>query len=344
LNFGNLITDIGIDLGTASVLVYVKNKGIVIREPSVVALQKDTNKILAIGEEARQMIGRTPGNIVAVRPLKDGVIANYEVTEEMLKYFIERVIPRPRLFRPQIVVCIPSGVTSVEKRAVLDAAVQAGAKKTFLVEEPMAAAIGAGLNITEANGNMVVDIGGGTTDIAVISLGGIVVSESLRVGGDKFDEAIIRYIKKMYNMMIGERTAEEIKIKIGSAYPEGEEKTMDIRGRDLVTGLPRTIKFTSTDSFQALSEPIAAIVDGIKSVLERTPPELASDIVDKGIVLTGGGALLQGFSRLLAEETGIPVHLAQDPLSCVALGTGKILENEQLSSIRHSLIVGSRSL
>lgn len=344
MNFGNLITDIGIDLGTASVLVYVKNKGIVIREPSVVALQKDTNKILAIGEEARQMIGRTPGNIVAVRPLKDGVIANYEVTEEMLKYFIERVIPRPRLFRPQIVVCIPSGVTSVEKRAVLDAAVQAGAKKTFLVEEPMAAAIGAGLNITEANGNMVVDIGGGTTDIAVISLGGIVVSESLRVGGDKFDEAIIRYIKKMYNMMIGERTAEEIKIKIGSAYPEGEEKTMDIRGRDLVTGLPRTIKFTSTDSFQALSEPIAAIVDGIKSVLERTPPELASDIVDKGIVLTGGGALLQGFSRLLAEETGIPVHLAQDPLSCVALGTGKILENEQLSSIRHSLIVGSRSL
>jgi len=344
LNFGNLITDIGIDLGTASVLVYVKNKGIVIREPSVVALQKDTNKILAIGEEARQMIGRTPGNIVAVRPLKDGVIANYEVTEEMLKYFIERVIPRPRLFRPQIVVCIPSGVTSVEKRAVLDAAVQAGAKKTFLVEEPMAAAIGAGLNITEANGNMVVDIGGGTTDIAVISLGGIVVSESLRVGGDKFDEAIIRYIKKMYNMMIGERTAEEIKIKIGSAYPEGEEKTMDIRGRDLVTGLPRTIKFTSTDSYQALSEPIAAIVDGIKSVLERTPPELASDIVDKGIVLTGGGALLQGFSRLLAEETGIPVHLAQDPLSCVALGTGKILENEQLSSIRHSLIVGSRSL
>ncbi|HOJ76909.1 MAG TPA: rod shape-determining protein [Bacillota bacterium] len=344
MNFGNLITDIGIDLGTASVLVYVKNKGIVIREPSVVALQKDTNKILAIGEEARQMIGRTPGNIVAVRPLKDGVIANYEVTEEMLKYFIERVIPRPRLFRPQIVVCIPSGVTSVEKRAVLDAAVQAGAKKTFLVEEPMAAAIGAGLNITEANGNMVVDIGGGTTDIAVISLGGIVVSESLRVGGDKFDEAIIRYIKKMYNMMIGERTAEEIKIKIGSAYPEGEEKTMDIRGRDLVTGLPRTIKFTSTDSYQALSEPIAAIVDGIKSVLERTPPELASDIVDKGIVLTGGGALLQGFSRLLAEETGIPVHLAQDPLSCVALGTGKILENEQLSSIRHSLIVGSRSL
>jgi rod shape-determining protein MreB len=343
LNWRNFITDIGIDLGTASVLVYVKNRGIMIREPSVVALQKDNRKILAVGEEARQMIGRTPGNIVAVRPLKDGVIADYDVTETMLKYFIERVSPRPRLFRPQIVVCVPSGVTSVEKRAVLEAAMQAGAKKTFL-EEPMAAAIGAGLNITEASGNMVVDIGGGTTDIAIVSLGGIVVSESLRVGGDKFDEAIIRYIKKMYNMMVGERTAEDIKIQIGSAYPEGEGKSMEIRGCDLVTGLPRTIKFTSVDTFQALSEPITTIVDGIKSVLERTPPELASDIVDKGIVLTGGGSLLHGFSRLLAEETGIPIHLAEDPLSCVALGTGKILESESFSSIKHNLIVGSRSI
>lgn len=344
MSWHNFVTDIGIDLGTASVLVYVKNKGIVIREPSVVALQKDSNKVLAVGEEARQMIGRTPGNIVAVRPLKDGVIADYDVTEIMLKYFIERVSPKPRLFRPQIVVCVPSGVTSVEKRAVLEAAMQAGAKKTYLVEEPMAAAIGAGLNITEASGNMVVDIGGGTTDIAIISLGGIVVSESLRVGGDKFDEAIIRYIKKMYNMMVGERTAEDIKIQIGSAYPDGEGKSMEIRGRDLVTGLPRTIKFTSLDTFQALSEPITAIVDGIKSVLERTPPELASDIVDKGIVLTGGGSLLHGFTRLLAEETGIPIHLAEDPLSCVALGTGKILDDEGLSGIKHNLIVGSRSM
>jgi len=344
LNWHNFVTDIGIDLGTASVLVYVKNKGIVIREPSVVALQKDSNKVLAVGEEARQMIGRTPGNIVAVRPLKDGVIADYDVTEIMLKYFIEKVSPKPRLFRPQIVVCVPSGVTSVEKRAVLEAAMQAGAKKTYLVEEPMAAAIGAGLNITEASGNMVVDIGGGTTDIAIISLGGIVVSESLRVGGDKFDEAIIRYIKKMYNMMVGERTAEDIKIQIGSAYPDGEGKSMEIRGRDLVTGLPRTIKFTSLDTFQALSEPITTIVDGIKSVLERTPPELASDIVDKGIVLTGGGSLLHGFTRLLAEETGIPIHLAEDPLSCVALGTGRILEDIGLTSIKHNLIVGSRSM
>lgn len=344
LNFRNLITDIGVDLGTASVLVYVKNQGIVIREPSVVALQKDNNKILAVGEEARQMIGRTPGNIVAIRPLRDGVIADYDITETMLKYFIERVSPKPRLFRPQVVVCVPSGVTSVEKRAVLEAAMQAGAKKTYLIEEPMAAAIGAGLNITEANGNMVVDIGGGTTDIAIISLGGIVVSESLRVGGDKFDEAIIRYIKKMYNMMVGERTAEDVKIRIGSAYPEGEGKSVEIRGRDLVTGLPRTIKFTSTDSFQALSEPITSIIDGIKSVLERTPPELASDIVDKGIVMTGGGSLLHGFTRLLAEETGIPIHLAEDPLSCVALGTGKILENEGFDSIRNNLIVGSRSI
>ncbi|MGQ9778766.1 MAG: rod shape-determining protein [Bacillota bacterium] len=335
-------TDIGIDLGTANILVYVRSKGIVIREPSVVALEKETNRIVAVGEEARQMIGRTPGNIVAVRPLKDGVIADYDVTETMLKYFIEKVCPRPRLFRPQVVVCVPSGVTSVERRAVLEAAMQAGAKRTYLIEEPMAAAIGAGIDISEPSGNMVVDIGGGTTDIAVISLGGIVVSESLRVGGDKFDEAIIRYIKKMYNLMIGERTAEEVKIQIGSAYPEGEGKSMEIKGRDLVTGLPRTIKFTSADTFQALSEPITTIIDGIKSVLERTPPELASDIVDKGIVLTGGGALLHGFARLLSEETEIPVHLAEDPMSCVALGAGKVLE--YMHELKSSLVVGSRSV
>lgn len=339
ISFG---TDIGIDLGTASILVYVRGKGIVIREPSVVALQKETGKILAVGEEARQMIGRTPGNIVAIRPLKDGVIADYDVTETMLKYFIERV-RKPRFFRPQVVIGVPSGVTSVEKRAVLEAATQAGAKRTFLIEEPMAAAIGAGLNISEASGNMIVDVGGGTTDIAIISLGGIVVSESLRIGGDKFDEAIIRYIKKMYNLMIGERTAEEIKISIGSAYPEGEGKTMEIRGRDLVTGLPRMIKFTSADTFQALSEPITAIIDGVRSVLERTPPELASDIVDKGIVLTGGGSLLHGFDRLLSEETGIPVHLAEDPITCVALGTGKVLESYP-ELMKTNLIVGSRAV
>lgn len=337
-----LTTDISIDLGTANVLVYVRDKGIVIREPSVVALQKDSNKVLAVGEEARQMIGRTPGNIVAVRPLKDGVIADYDVTETMLRHFVDKVCRSPRLFRPKVVVCVPSGVTSVERRAVLEAAMQAGAKRTYLIEEPMAAAIGAGLDIGEASGNMVVDVGGGTTDVAIISLHGIVVSESLRVGGDKFDDAIIRYIKKMYNLMIGERTAEEIKIQIGSAYPEGEGKSMEVRGRDLVTGLPRTIRFTSADTFQALSEPITAIIDGVKSVLERTPPELASDIVDKGIVLTGGGALLNGFNRLLAEETGIPVHLADDPMSCVVLGAGKVLEH--LDSLGDTLVVGSRSV
>lgn len=342
--FQNLRSDIGIDLGTATVIVYVRGKGIVIREPSVVALRKDTNKVMEVGEAARQMIGRTPGNIVAIRPLKDGVIADYNITETMLKRFIERVCPKPRIFFPHIVICVPSGVTDVEKRAVLQAAEQAGARRPGLVEEPMAAAIGAGLDISEASGNMIVDIGGGTTDIAIISLGGIVVSESLRVAGDKFDDSIIRYIKKMYNMLIGERTAEDIKIQIGSAYPEDEVRTMEIRGRDLVTGLPRTIKFTSADTFQALSEPITSIVDGIKSVLERTPPELASDIVDKGIVLTGGGAMLHGFAKLLAEETGIPIHIAEDPLSCVALGTGRILEDPKLDAVRDNLFIGSHSI
>lgn len=339
--------DIGIDLGTANTLVYVRGKGIISNEPSWVAV--DSNRrdyVLAVGAEAKEMVGKTPPNIVAIRPLRDGVISEFDITEAMLRHFIKQAhrqlfIPFPR---PRVVIGIPSGVTEVEKRAVRDAALEAGAREAYLIEEPMAAAIGAGLNITEASGNMVVDIGGGTTDVAIISLGGIVVSESLRIGGDKFDEAIIRYIKKMYNMMIGERTAEDIKIQIGSAYPEGEGRSMEIRGRDLVTGLPRTIKFTSTDSFQALSEPITAIIDGIKSVLERTPPELASDIVDKGMIMTGGGSLLHGFTRLLAEETGIPIHLAEEPLSCVALGTGRILENENFDSIRHNLIVGSRSM
>lgn len=338
----NIGTDIGIDLGTATTLVYVRGKGIMIREPSVVAQDKETGKILKVGEEARRMIGRTPGNIVAVRPLRDGVIADYDITEVMLRYFIEKVSPKPRLFRPQVVVAIPSGVTSVEKRAVLEAAMQAGAKQTYLIEETMAAAIGAGINVFEASGNMIVDIGGGTTGISIISLGGVVVSESLRIGGDKFDEAIIKYIKKMFNLMIGERTAEEIKLEIGSAYPEGAGKSMEIRGRDLVTGLPRTITFTSADSFQAMSEPITAIIDGIKSVLERTPPELASDIVDKGIILTGGGSLLNGFTKLLREETGIPIHLAEDPLSCVVLGAGKIMES--MDGLKSGLIVGSRSV
>jgi rod shape-determining protein MreB len=338
------VTDIGIDLGTANILVYVKNQGIVVREPSVVALEKKTQRILAVGEEARQMVGRTPGNVITVRPLKDGVIADYDVTEIMLKYYIEKVCFKPRVFKPRVAVCIPSGVTSVEKRAVLEATLTAGARKTYLIEEPMAAALGAGLNIAEVGGNMIVDIGGGTTDIAIISLGGIVVSESLRVGGDKFDEAIIRYIKKMFNMTIGERTAEAIKVTIGSAYPEGDGRVMEIRGRDLVTGLPRTIKFTAPDTFQALTEPVTMVVDGIKSVLERTPPELASDIVDRGIVLTGGGALLQGLTRLLKEETGIPVHLAAEPLTCVVLGTGEILENQSLQPIRHSLVAGSRTV
>lgn len=338
----NMSTDIGIDLGTATTLVYVRGRGIMIREPSVVAQEKESGKILKVGEEARRMIGRTPGNIVAVRPLRDGVIADYDITEVMLRYFIEKVSPKPRLFRPQIVVSIPSGVTSVEKRAVLEAAMQAGAKQTYLIEETMAAAVGAGINVFEASGNMIVDVGGGTTGISIISLGGVVVSESLRIGGDKFDEAIIKYIKKMYNLMIGERTAEEIKLEIGSAYPEGAGKSLEIRGRDLVTGLPRTIAFTSADSFQAMSEPITAIIDGIKSVLERTPPELASDIVDKGIILTGGGSLLNGFTKLLREETGIPIHLAEDPLSCVVLGAGKLLES--IDGLKSGLIVGSRSV
>lgn len=319
--------DIGVDLGTANVLIYIKGKGIVLNEPSVVAIDRDSNSILAIGEEARRMLGRTPGNIIAIRPLREGVIADYDTTESMLRHFIQKVAQKSLFFKPRIMVCIPSGVTTVEKRAVLEAAMQAGARKTFLIEEPLAAALGAGLEISEPRGSMVVDIGGGTTDVAVLSLGGIVVSESLRVGGDKFDEALVRYVKKEYNIMIGERTAEEIKVAIGTAYPDGNEASMEIRGRDLVTGLPKTMRMTSLETCEALAEPVSLIVDCVKTVLERTPPELAADIVDRGIVMTGGGSLLNGLDKLINKETGIPTYLAEDPLSCVAIGTGKALDS-----------------
>jgi cell shape determining protein, MreB/Mrl family len=327
--------DIGVDLGTATVLVYIKGKGIMLREPSVVAIDRDTNRIIAIGEEARRMLGRTPGNIVAIRPLREGVIADYDTTESMLRHFIEKVAGRSMFFKPRIMVCVPSGVTTVEKRAVLEAAMQAGARKTYLIEEPLAAALGAGLVISEPCGAMVVDIGGGTTDVAVLSLGGIVVSESLRVGGDKFDESLVRYIKKEYNIMIGERTAEEIKVNVGTAYPSGRNESMEIRGRDLVSGLPKTMRIGSTETREALAEPISLIIECVKTVLEKTPPELAADIVDRGIVMTGGGSLLHGLDRLISEETGIPTYLAEDPLSCVALGTGKALES--LETLQDSL-------
>ncbi|HWR38007.1 MAG TPA: rod shape-determining protein [Patescibacteria group bacterium] len=327
--------DIGVDLGTANVLVYIKGKGIVLREPSVVAIDRDSNRILAIGEEARRMLGRTPGNIIAIRPLREGVIADYDTTESMLRHFIQKVSGRSLLFKPRIMVCIPSGVTTVEKRAVLEAAMQAGARKTYLIEEPLAAALGAGLVISEPCGSMVVDIGGGTTDVAVLSLGGIVVTESLRIGGDKFDEALVRHVRKEYNMMIGERTAEEIKVKIGTAFPSGRNETLEVRGRDMVSGLPKTIRMNSAETRDALAEPIALIVDCVKTVLERTPPELAADIVDRGIVMTGGGSLIHGLDTLINRETGIPTYLADDPLSCVALGTGKALD--ALESLQDSL-------
>ena len=319
--------DLGIDLGTASVLVYAKGKGIVLHEPSVIAIDRNTNKRIAVGEEARLMIGRTPGSIVAVRPMRDGVIADYQTTELMLKYFLEKAgAKRWPFFRTRVVVCIPSGVTEVEQRAVKQAAYQAGAKDVKVVEEPYAAALGAGLDIFGPTGCMVVDIGGGTTDIAVLSLNGIVSKRSLRVGGDKFDEAISRYIRREHNLMIGERTAEEIKMAIGSAIPEGRPLAdIDVRGRDLITGLPKTVKVNSQECFVALEESIEAIVAGVKEVLERTPPELASDILDKGIIMTGGGSLMYGFDKRLSRETGLPVSLAEDPISCVALGTGQVL-------------------
>jgi rod shape-determining protein MreB len=321
--------DIGIDLGTATVLVYIKGKGIVLREPSVVAIDKNTNKLLAVGEEARRMLGRTPGNIVAIRPLREGVISDYDITERMLKYFINKVTANRffKLSKPRIMVCVPSGVTEVEKRAVIDAAMQAGARKTYLIEEPIAAAIGAGIDIAKACGSMVVDIGGGTTDIAVISLGGTVVSNSIKIAGDKFDEAIVRYMRKKHNIMIGERTAEEMKINIGTVYPRVQEVSMEIRGRNLVSGLPKTLTVTSTEMMDALEETVTSIVDAVHSVLERTPPELASDISDRGIVMTGGGGLLYGLDKLIQEKTGINVVIAEDAVSCVALGTGKALDN-----------------
>ncbi|HPU01438.1 MAG: rod shape-determining protein [Firmicutes bacterium] len=316
--------EIGIDLGTANTMVYVKGRGVVLREPSVVAVRRDTGAILAVGTEAKEMIGRTPGNIIAIRPMKDGVIADFDVTQAMINYFINQACPRRPMFRPVVIICIPSGVTEVEKRAVLDATSQV-AREAYLVEEPMAAAIGAGLPVEEPTGSMVVDIGGGTSEVAIISLGGIVTSKSIRVGGDDMDEAIIQYIKKKHNLMIGDRTAEEVKIKIGTAYQKENNSEMEIRGRDLVTGLPKTIKITSADVKEALEDPLEIILEAIRVTLEKTPPELAADVMDKGIVLTGGGALLHGFDRRIAEETGMPVYLADNPMDCVVLGAGKIL-------------------
>ncbi|GAB4262809.1 rod shape-determining protein [Thermincola ferriacetica] len=326
--FGLFSKDMGIDLGTANSSVYMKGKGIVLHEPSVVAIQRDTGQVLAVGEEAKQMIGRTPGNIVAIRPMKDGVIADFDTTQSMLRYFITKAMKkRSFLVRPRVVVCVPSGVTAVEERAVREAALQAGAREAYLIEEPMAASIGAGLPVHEPTGNMIVDIGGGTSEVAVISLGGIVTSRSIRIGGDEMDEAIMQHIKRTYNLMVGERTAEEIKIKIGTAYPFPETESYEVRGRDLVTGLPKTVNITSEEVYKALSEPVSAILEAIKVTLEKTPPELAADIMDKGIVMAGGGSLLRGLDKLVSEETGMPVHVADEPLFCVAFGTGKVLEN-----------------
>ncbi|MGE5583198.1 MAG: rod shape-determining protein [Bacillota bacterium] len=323
---GRFAKDMGIDLGTANTLVYVQGRGVVLQEPTVVAIEKDTNNIFAVGNEARQMVGRTPGNIVAVRPMKDGVIADFDVTEKMLRYFINKAGKNVGILAPRVIIGVPSGVTEVEKRAVVDAGLQAGAREVFLIEEPMAAAIGAGLSVEEPAGNLIVDIGGGTTEVAVISLGGIVSSRSLRIAGDEMNEAIVHYIKRNYNLMIGERTAEDIKKDIGSAYPGGSEERQEVRGRDLLTGLPKTIVITSHEIQEALSEPISGIVEAVKMTLERTPPELAADILDKGLVMAGGGSLLRGIDQLLAEETGMPVQIADDPLTCVARGTGMALE------------------
>lgn len=331
ISFFNIFSkDMGIDLGTANTLVHVKNQGVILKEPSVVAIQRDTGAILAVGDEAKQMIGRTPGNIIAIRPMKDGVIADFDVTQSMLKYFISRTLKSRAFVKPRVVVGVPSGVTEVEKRAVIDATLQAGAREAYLIEEPMASAIGAGLEVHEPTGNMIVDIGGGTTEVAIISLGGIVTSKSIRVGGDEMDEAIVYYIKKEYNLMIGERTAEEIKINIGSASPDVVDETMDIRGRDLVTGLPKTINITSEEIKKALAEPVDSIIDAIKVTLEKTPPELAADIMDRGIVMTGGSSLLTGLDQRINKETGMPVHIAEDSMDCVALGTGKVLEELDL--------------
>jgi len=323
--YGMFSNDMGIDLGTASTLVYVKGQGIVLCEPSVVAIEKGTNHVLAVGEEAKRMLGRTPGSIIAIRPMKDGVIADFEITEQMLRYFINKVHNRRVLVRPRMVIAIPSGITEVEKRAVKDSAERAGAREVYLVEEPIAAAIGVGLPIQEPAGNMIIDIGGGTTEMAVVSLADIVFSKSIRIGGDEMDEAIIQHLKKTYNLLIGERMAEEIKIKIGSAYPLDEEMTMEVRGRDLVAGLPKTVTISSEEVRESLAEPIAAIMEAVRITLERTPPELSADLIERGMVLAGGGGLLRGLDKLISEQTGLPVHIADDPITAVALGTGIVL-------------------
>ncbi len=320
-------TEVGIDLGTANVLVYIKGKGVVLDEPAVVAINSDTDEILAVGEEARLMLGRTPANIIAVRPLKDGVISDFDITERMLKYFVRKSCGTGRFFKPKIMVCVPSGVTEVEKRAVREAAEAAGGKAVYLMEEPVAAAIGAGLDISEPDGKMVIDLGGGTTDVAVISLGGIVASDSVKMAGDKFDEAIIKYMRKVHKLYIGERTAEELKVKIGTAFPREESVKMECRGRDMVTGLPKTVEVTSEEMNEALSEPLTTICEAVHNVLEVTPPELSADISNSGIYLTGGGALLYGLDKKIKDRTGIEVIIAENPMECVALGTGKALED-----------------
>ena len=332
--------DMAVDLGTANTLVYVRGRGIVLNEPSVVAINTKTGAILAVGSEAKRMIGRTPAHIVAIRPLKDGVIADFDVTEKMLRYFIQKVHKRSFLAKPRVVVCVPSGITGVEQRAVEEATISAGARSAFIIEEPMAAAIGAGLPVHEPTGNMVVDIGGGTTEVAVVSLGGIVTSQSIRIGGDELDEAIITYIKKEYSLMLGERTAEEIKMAVASAFPMPDEKQAEIRGRDLVTGLPKTIVVEAEEIRRAIEEPVNAIVDAVKNTLDKTPPELASDIMDKGIVLAGGGSLLLGLDERLKHETGMPIHIAPDPLFAVAVGSGKCLE--EFEALKRVLISSTR--
>ncbi|MBI3998073.1 MAG: rod shape-determining protein [Armatimonadetes bacterium] len=332
--------DMGVDLGTANTLVYVRREGIVLREPSVIAKRVGDGQVLAVGEEAKRMIGRTPGDIVATRPLRDGVIADFDTTASMLSYFIRKAVNGRMWIRPRVIVGIPSGCTEVEKRAVVDATIQAGARDAYLIEEPMAAAIGAGLPVSEPIGSMVVDIGGGTTEVAVIALGGIVTSRSIRIAGDECDEAIIQYARRAYNLLIGERSAEEIKIAIGSAFPGREEGAVDVRGRDLVSGLPRTVRMTSAEIREAMAEPVQAVVEAVKQTLERTPPELAADIFERGIILAGGGALLRGMDRLLAEETGMPVSLTDDPLAAVVMGTGRALE--EIEVLKKVLIPSKR--
>lgn len=325
-------SDVGIDLGTSSVLVYVKGKGIVLREPSVVAVERITGRILAVGEDARRMLGRTPGSIIAIRPMKDGVISNFDITERLLHHFLKKVVGTHVFFKPRVVVCVPSGVTEVEKRSVIDATEEAGARHTFLIEEPIAAAIGAGIDIAQPRGNMVLDIGGGTTDIAIISLGGAVLSDSIKIAGDKFDDAIVRYMRKKHNLLIGERTAEDMKYVIGSAYPRKEQTFIDVKGRNLISGLPQSIVVGSNEMIEALEEPLQTILECLRNLFERTPPELASDIAEQGVCLTGGGALLYGIDRFISEHSKVPSYIAEDPVSCVAIGTGRVLENIPLYS------------